>query len=223
MDALIAYSRRGASEYQAESFPQEKVFVATNAVTSKPTSELKEKPPVFDPRAKVLFVGRLQARKRIDNLLAACASLPEDQKPILRIVGDGPARSEFQQKANEVFPSAEFTGEIRGQALEEYFHETDLFVLPGTGGLAVQEAMACGLPVIVAEGDGTQEDLVTPENGWLIPADDENALRRTLAEALTDPKRLREMGAASYRKVRDEINVEQMVKVFVHALNSTRH
>ena len=43
-----------------------------------------------------------------------------------------------------------------------HFAGADLFVLPGTGGLAVQEAMSYALPVIVAKGDGTQEDLVRP-------------------------------------------------------------
>ena len=91
----------------------------------------------------------------------------------------------------------------------------DLFVLPGTGGLAVQQAMAYGLPVIVAQGDGTQDDLVRPGNGWQVPPDDLPALQACLEAALADPARLRQMGAESYRIVRDEINVEQMVAVFV--------
>ena len=99
----------------------------------------------------------------------------------------------------------------------------DLFVLPGTGGLAVQEAMVYGLPVVVAEGDGTQEDLVRSENGWLIPANDENALSSALEEALIDPVRLRKMGAASFKIVQNEINIEQMVNVFVEAINSTSY
>ncbi|GAG92405.1 unnamed protein product, partial [marine sediment metagenome] len=90
---------------------------------------------------------------------------------------------------------------------------------PGAGGLAVQEAMAYGLPVIVAEGDGTQDDLVSSGNGWLITPDDEYALIKSLEEALSDPIRLREMGAESFKIVQEEINVEQMVAVFVEAAN----
>ena len=116
-----------------------------------------------------------------------------------------------------------FTGHLPpGNSIIEQLDQADLFILPGTGGLAVQEAMAHGLPVVVAEGDGTQEDMVRPENGWLIPADDEDALRMALEEALSDSNRLRRMGAASFRIVRDEINIEQMVKVFVQALNSAQ-
>ncbi len=194
--------------------------MALNAVAGRPAGQPPKRSPEFDERPKVLFVGRIQPRKRIDNLLRACASLPESLQPLLWIVGDGPARAELQQLADEIYPSVEFPGRKHGPELEEYFLRADLFVLPGTGGLAVQEAMAYGLPVIVAEGDGTQEDLVKSGNGWLITADNEPELRKTLQEALIDPTRLREMGKNSVKIVQEEINIEQMVKVFVKAINS---
>jgi len=92
--------------------------------------------------------------------------------------------------------------------------------LPGTGGLAIQEALCHGLPVIVAEGDGTQEDLVGFENGWLVPPGDDQALKRALEEALADPERLREMGARSYQAAQEHFNIEAMTQVFVKALQA---
>ena len=100
--------------------------------------------------------------------------------------------------------------------------QADLFVLPGTGGLAVQQAMSFGLPVIVAEGDGTQDDLVRPGNGWRIPANDLQSLTTALQDALADASRLRKMGAESYRIVAEEANLERMVQVFIEALVSVR-
>jgi glycosyltransferase involved in cell wall biosynthesis len=143
-------------------------------------------------------------------------------QPRLLIVGDGPARVELEDEAQQVYPAAEFTGARHGEALASLFKLADLFVLPGTGGLAVQQAMAYGLPVIVAQGDGTQDDLVRTGNGWQVPPGDLPALQACLAAALTDPTRLRQMGAESYRIARDEINIEQMVVAFIRALNSTR-
>ena len=84
----------------------------------------------------------------------------------------------------------------------------------------MQEAMSHGLPVIVAKGDGTQDDLVRPGNGWQIPPEDYGALVSTMREALSDVNRLRKMGEESYRIVSQEINLEKMVEVFVKALNS---
>lgn len=217
--ALIAYSRRGAAEYAALGFPKERIFVATNAAAPRPTSSPPQRPPSFAGRPVVLYVGRLQARKRADWLLRACAEMPEP-KPRLILVGDGPQRAQLEALARRVYPAAEFPGAKHGAALSPYFAEADLFVLPGTGGLAVQEAMAHGLPVIVAKGDGTQDDLVREENGWQIPPDDYRALVDTLRRALSDAGRLRVMGAASFRIVLDEINLERMVETFVEALNS---
>ena len=220
-DALITYSQTGASEYAALGFPPERVFIAANAVSPAPRNPLPERPlPNPDSPAQVLFVGRLQARKNIDNLLRACALLPAERQPYAVIVGDGPEKENLEKLAAEIYPRAAFTGALYGEALADRFRSADLFVLPGTGGLAVQQAMSYGLPVIAAEADGTQADLVRPDNGWQIPPNDIDALQKTLNEALGDRNRLREMGVESYRIVAEEINLENMVDMFLKALKA---
>ncbi|NMC54119.1 MAG: glycosyltransferase family 4 protein [Chloroflexi bacterium] len=220
-DALITYSQQGAQEYQALGFPANRVFVAANAVTPRPQNPPPSRPEKAAAQdLNLLFVGRLQERKRIDSLLRAVAALPPHQRPSLSIVGDGPARPALQALAAEVLPAARFLGALHGAELDAQFDAADLFVLPGTGGLAVQQAMAHALPVIVAEADGTQADLVRPQNGWLVPPGDLPALSACLQNALSDPRRLREMGLHSYRIVHDEINLEKMVDVFVQAVET---
>lgn len=217
-DALIAYSQRGADEYAALGIPREKIFVAHNSVTAPPSFPLPERPSAFDTQPSLLFVGRLQARKRVDDLLRACSQLKSN--PRLVIVGDGPDRERLQSLAGEMYPGAEFVGARHGAELRPYFSAADLFVLPGTGGLAVQEAMSYGLPVIVAQGDGTQDDLVRPGNGWQISPGDFDALLAAMKDALSDVARLRKMGEESYRIVKDEINIEKMAETFVTALDN---
>jgi glycosyltransferase involved in cell wall biosynthesis len=219
-EALIAYSQRGADEYAGLGFPRPRIFVATNAVAFRPQFPLPARPKNFKGQPSLLYVGRLQARKRLDHLLRACASLSENLQPRLVIVGDGPVRADLEALAAEVYPQAEFVGAQHGPQLAPYFAAADLFVLPGTGGLAVQQAMSYGLPVVVAKGDGTQDDLVRPENGWQIPPDDPQALVEALRLALSDAGRLRRMGSESYRIVAQEINIEKMVEVFVRVLGS---
>ena len=219
-DALITYSQTGAGEYAQLGFPQDRIYTAVNAVTPPPAHSFPHRLPLSNgERAQVLFVGRLQARKQIDNLLIACADLPEGLQPDLVIVGDGPDRARLESLADKVYPQAAFTGALFDDALEEKFSAADLFVLPGTGGLAVQQAMSYGLPIIAAQADGTQADLVRPVNGWHIPPGDTDTLRAALLTALSDIPRLRTMGAESYRIVAEEVNLEQMVAVFVEALN----
>ncbi len=220
LDAVITYSQTGAEEYAGLGFPRDRIFIAVNAVTPPPKDNLPRRPvPASVRRARVLFVGRLQSRKRLDNLLQACASLPASSKPELVIVGDGPERANLESLAAEIYPAAVFTGAIYGETLDDQFKSADLFVLPGTGGLAIQQAMSFGLPVIAAEADGTQNDLVRPSNGWQVPPDDTAALTRTLEKALSNIAHLRRMGAESYRIVAEEVNLDRMVSVFMDAIN----
>lgn len=219
MDALVTYSQQGALEYKSLGVSSEKIFTAPNAVTPRPTHQPPQRPDQFSGQGPVvLFVGRLQERKRIDNLLRACAALPPASQPRVWVVGAGPARPALEALAQQVYPRAEFFGACYGQPLEDLFRSADLFVLPGTGGLAVQQAMSFALPVIVAEADGTQADLVRPQNGWQVTPGSLEHLTTALAAALEDPLRLRRMGQESYRIVAEEINLENMVEVFSHAI-----
>lgn len=219
-ECLITYSQKGAEEYQKLGFPEEKIFVAANAVTPPPAHPLPERcAPKPGKKLRILFVGRLQARKKLHNLLHACANLPINIQPELVIVGEGPERDALITLADQIYPSTQFTGALYGEALEDQFRQADLFVLPGTGGLAIQQAMSFGLPVIAAEADGTQQDLVRPENGWQIPPDDIPSLQSALQDALSDIDGLRKKGEESYRIVSEEINLDQMVATFIKALN----
>ena len=218
-DAMIAYSRRGAADYVSCGVPSERIFVAPNAALPRPQWGLPTR-TLAKKELTVLYVGRLQARKRLDSLLRACAALPKPLRPLIWIVGEGPARKSLEALAAAIYPRVRFWGAVYHDALKPIWMQADLFVLPGTGGLALQEAMAYGLPVIAAQGDGTQEDLVRPETGWKIPPNDEDALKEALRDALSDLTRLRRMGAAAYRLVSEQVNLEKMVAAFVRALNA---
>ncbi len=216
-DTLLVYSRRGLEQYAASGFDPRRIFIAPNAAVARPAMPPMEKGlPTGSP--VLLFVGRLQTRKRVDLLLRACAVLPPELQPHLRLVGDGPAREELETLARQVYPAAQFFGGVYGPDLDGLFQQADLFVLPGTGGLAVQQAMSFGLPVMVAEGDGTQSDLVRPENGWSLAAGSLESLTLGLRDALADIPRLRRMGRASYRIVAEEVKIERMVDAFGRAI-----
>jgi glycosyltransferase involved in cell wall biosynthesis len=227
--ALIVYSGSGAEELRKLGIPAECIFVAPNAVESETAERLLARPQAkakarralaLGARPVILFVGRLQRRKQVDVLLRACAKL--DAQPQLVIVGEGPERVRLEQIARKVYPSARFTGDLRGEALGRCFLAADFFVLPGTGGLALQEAMAYGKAVAAAEADGSQRDLIREgENGWLLPPGDEQALLRVLREALEDPRRLVRMGAASRRTVRRTATMQKMVAGFLNAIRFT--
>ncbi|MFV1857878.1 MAG: glycosyltransferase family 4 protein [Anaerolineales bacterium] len=217
-DALIAYSSSGAEEYRITGYRSDRVYIARNATTGPPP-ELHPRKIADTPR--VLFVGRLQERKRVNMLLKACGA--QRTRPELWIVGDGPERTELERIATREYPKARFTGALYGEELEPIYQQADLFVLPGTGGLAVQQAMAHALPVIVAEADGSQRDLVGRRNGWLVPPGDLKALTEALRSALEHPEKLPQMGAASHKIVAERVNIEVMTDVFIDAVNRAMH
>jgi glycosyltransferase involved in cell wall biosynthesis len=211
---VIAYSTRGAAEYADSGVPVDRIWVAPNAVEQPLVKPPARSAPAGRP-LRVVFVGRLQRRKRVDALLTACAALRP--APELWIVGDGPDRDRMASVAARQFPAAVFAGAVHGEALRPLLDAADLFVLPGTGGLALQQALARGLPVIAAEGDGSQEDMVTPENGWLVPAGHTPALTAALQTAAENPRRLAAMGRASLRLAQMRFSPEIMLDVFVQA------
>lgn len=219
-DAMITYSSAGKESYCRAGFPAERVFIACNAAAPRPSRSVPVRPrDSYDGRPVVLYVGRLQKRKRLDLLMKACAAQPDDLRPRLWIIGDGPIREELEAAAAKEYPETEFFGALYGDELTAHFDRADLFCLPGTGGLALQQAMASALPLIAAEADGTQADLVRTDNGIQVAPGDLAELTAALTTMLADPVRLRKMGEESFRIVRDEINLEAMADVFGKAVS----
>ena len=210
--------------------PSGRVFVAPNAVANTEAQALSAR-LVAEPgsverwrrelglggRPVVLFVGRLIRPKRVDDLLRACSNLAMECD--LLIVGDGPERSALESLAITAFPRARFLGHLEGSALARVFAVADLFVLPGTGGLAVHEAMHYGMPVVVGELDGTQSDLLQEgRNGCALPAGGIEVLANVIRRCLSDPEGLKRMGVESRRIATEEVSVERMVRVFVETM-----
>jgi glycosyltransferase involved in cell wall biosynthesis len=89
----------------------------------------------------------------------------------------------------------------------------DIFVLPSHSegvSLAVLEAMAAGLPVIVSEVGGLPEIVRHEENGLLIPPKDPEALAKSLAQLLDSPDLAKRLGAKAREHIQEKYSLEQM-------------
>lgn len=166
----------------------------------------------------VLYVGRVVPTKRLLDLIRA---MPAVQSRVpgsaLLVVGAGPGLEEARSMAG---PGVYFLGEVIS-GVEACFAAADIFVMPGTGGLALNQAMAFGLPVVTTVSDGTQEDLVLPEvNGLITPLGDVGALAASIGRILEDPGTLARMGERSRQIVLKKASLANMVNSFSRAIRS---
>lgn len=132
-----------------------------------------------------LFCGKLLPRKRPQDLLQACRVFHQENERLnlhLIIVGDGPLRAELERQAGESCAGrVHFAGFQNQSVLPSYYSAADFLVLPSvsgeTWGLVANEAMACGLPVVLSDRVGSAPDLVAAgETGYMYPAGDVSAL-----------------------------------------------
>jgi glycosyltransferase involved in cell wall biosynthesis len=105
--------------------------------------------------------------------------------------------------------------------ITSYFLNSDIFIMPGTGGLAINEAMAYGLPVISTIADGTITDLLYEgRNGYFLP---ENATKENIYDVCKKTLQLnrsdlQEMGNLSRQIVIEKATLHNMVDNFEKAI-----
>src|SRR5581483_1066241 len=169
----------------------------------------------------ILSVGRLSHEKRIGVLLDAFARMSRVRPGArLVVVGDGPARREFERTAPQ---GTTFVGEARGGELAALYASADIFCFPSTTdtfGQVLLEAGASGLPVVAAAAGALE--LVQPgRNGLLVEPDDPGLLAAALLELAENPARraaLAEAGLALARTRTWDAAIGQLGSVYARVL-----
>lgn len=141
-------------------------------------------------KVKLLFVGRLVPYKCADVVIEALSHLDKEvqDKISLSIVGDGSERTNLEQQVQKLNLNhiVSFVGWVNQQQTLEYYSQSDIFCFPSIrefGGAVVLEAMACGLPCIVANNGGIAE-YVTEETGFKIDPISREHLVQELTEKI---------------------------------------
>jgi phosphatidylinositol alpha 1,6-mannosyltransferase len=150
----------------------------------------------------VLFVGRLDQEKRVDELIKAFAALPAELPAQLEIVGDGARREEWTALAEGLGTAGRvrFRGFVSEEELLDAYARAAVFCMPGVAelqSLVTLESMAAGLPVVAADAMALPHLVRPGRNGWLYTPGDVPELTTRLAALLSDPAQRRRMGAAS--------------------------
>jgi len=201
-DAFVVPGKSSFEYLRRYDTPQEKIFAAPNAVDTEFFARLSEAVRNDDaihrgkldlPSRFFLFVGRLVPEKGVFDLLHAYGTLaPQVRAELgLVLVGDGMARSELERRAAGISPGAiRIPGFVQRDQLAHYYALAEMLVFPTHSdpwGLVVNEAMACGLPVISTDAAGCTADLIEDHwNGRVVRAGDISQLASAMQDLASD-------------------------------------
>jgi glycosyltransferase involved in cell wall biosynthesis len=164
------YLKHGLHENQLKFTPHaidnERFYDKQREYQNKASDRRKEL-EISENEIVLLFVGKFEKKKNPLLLIEAAKLLPEYK---FLFVGNGELEEEMKQKATKNV----FFLPFQNQSLMPVIYRIgEIYVLPSshneTWGLAVNEAMACGKPVLVSDKVGCAVDLVKPgENGYIF-------------------------------------------------------
>jgi glycosyltransferase involved in cell wall biosynthesis len=162
------------------------------------------------PSRFILFVGRLVPEKGVFDLLAAYAKLDSCLRSEVALVfaGDGISRAELTRHATQITPGAVyFPGFAQREDLAGLYALAEVLVLPTHSdpwGLVVNEAMTCGLPIIVSNVAGCSADLVKDGwNGYVVPFQDSDKLSAAIDSVVRHRELRQQMSARSLERIQD--------------------
>lgn len=224
-DAQLCYSSYAKEYYNYIGIPDEKIFVAVNVVdtdriATRTGSVLFQAAKIKEHPFTVLYVGALEPNKRVDMLIRAFGKFVKGHTDAkLDIVGQGSSYESLKQIVEEKnIENVSFFGQVI-EGLEQFYAKSDVFVLPGLGGLAISEAMAYGLPVIASVGDGCEVDLIkNGENGFRNPELGEKDIVDYLNQMYDNPELLEKMKKKSIEIIEKEHNVHNYLNAIYSAI-----
>lgn len=163
-----------------------------------------------DGKLNILFVGRLEKRKGLDNLLDAYGKIKR-RFPEIRLIVVGPGtrlRPKYEKMVREEgLTDVVFVGFVSSTELPKYYRTAHLFCSPATGGesfgIILLEAMASGKPVVASDIEGYANVISHQVDGLLVPPNNREALAEALLSLLTDESLRHKMG------VKGRIKAEQ--------------
>ncbi len=218
-DRFLAIGSANAAFYRAMGVPDRKIFLVPYSVdndrfvqsaklTDEQRAEIRRRYKVPVKQPAVLYAAKFTRRKRPGDLLEAVRRLKQDTDRPFTVVMVGSGELERELRifcAQHALDNVVFTGFVNQAELPAVYGASDVFVLPSeheSWGLAVNEAMCAGLPVVVSREVGCTPDLVKDGiNGYMPAAGDVDSLARALRRLIEDEDLRRRQGQASLTRI----------------------
>lgn len=214
-DAAFGYGRKAKEYLQELGMPKQSIYIRYQATNNTEIAAINHAARCerdarsaeygFRPR-NFIYVGRLSPEKNVGSLVRAFNKLKEGDLTAtdwgLLLVGDGPQRLELTNLCTKLkVTDVHFIGGKKWQEVSEFYAVCDVMVLPSTSepwGLVVNEAMVCGLPVLVSDRCGAAYDLVKEdENGFIFDPFNVEELAELMKYFVVNSERIAEMGKRS--------------------------
>ena len=234
-DAFLTYTSYADNSLKRDfNIDTRKIFRAQNTIdTSSIKKRLKGASSKIDQKKTelglngyktALYIGGIEKRKKIGNLIKAITNLNNSGIPSkVLIVGDGPDKKELLNRLNEQEKSITI---VAGKHIKDaplYVAASDVVVLPAAGGLSVMTAFACKKPFVGSEKiehGGIRDYVEDGSNGFLVEEDNiedlESKLRRVFTDSLLYTRLCKNAYATSKK-----ITIANMVDGFESAIKYT--
>lgn len=219
-----------------EGVSKEKISVVLGGVDCKVFKPLTQRDEFrkalgVEDKFVLLSLGRLSRKKGFYDSIKALSYLKDIDDIVLLVVGDGPERYNLDENAKNlsVKNKVKFLGFVSSDYLPKVYNAADLFIAPFESRgrymegfpLVVQEAMACGVPVITTITSGLPELVENNTGGFLVPENSPQNIAEKIRELYENDK-LRKKMAQNARKRAEtlldyEVAVDKITKILREA------
>jgi glycosyltransferase involved in cell wall biosynthesis len=222
-DFLIKYGAKDKNIFICSNAVDNEFFFKCTKRYKKETGQIK-KQLVVGQNKIILYIGQLIDRKGIFDLLKAFKLVKKEiQNVSLLIIGSGPIEIKLKQYCREnKLTDVLFMGFKQKDELIKHYAIADIFVLPSSNevwGLVINEAMACGLPIITTNQVGASGDIVkNGVNGYIIEPKDSEMLSKKMLKILKNDNLKEQMGQRS-RQIIEDWGIKQGLNGTLKAIN----
>lgn len=178
-------------------------------------------------RKVILHVGRIAWEKNLDLIFNTFSDMRKERGDLkLMIVGDGPAKEYYMEKAEELGVEEDtiFTGFVSDQELPQYYAAGDVFVLASkfeTQGLVLLEAMASGKPVACIDYRATGEIVNDGVDGFLF-TENEESCARAISRGLNSPPEIGQRAREKAKRYSHQGGAERLVDLYEFAIEQKK-
>jgi glycosyltransferase involved in cell wall biosynthesis len=217
VDRLLSPSRFLARRYVANGFPESRIQTlgyGTDTRRFRPTEQAQRQGELT-----VAYIGYLGPHKGVDVLLRAIARLGEHGGVRVLVAGAGEAFPSLESLARDlgIQQRVRFLGRIPNDRVPALYRQIDVLaapsVWPENSPLTIDEAMACGVPVVASALGGMVEQIEDGVTGFLVPPGDPGALAERIGRFAAHPELAQEMGLAALESARRRSLDDEMARL----------